>query len=1355
MKNPLPALVFLSFSTATVLAQTTLPLAGNATDSSGNKLNSPVEINYGKLPLSFEANQGQTNPKVKFLSRGLGYSLFLTDTTAVLSLTQGESPKPRAQDLKNLAKDGGAPKLKTTDVVRMELVGASTDPRVEGADQLPGRANYFTGKDPSKWRTGVPTYARVKYTGVYPGVDLVYYGNQRQLEYDFLLAPGADPKPVRLHFEGVDQLRIEGDGSLAIKIKTGEIAFRTPEIYQMKDGRRQRIDGGFTILSQNTVGFRLGEYDHSRELVIDPVLAYTNQFGGGAADITALAVDGNGYAYIAGTEYSATFPTTSGAYLSSSSSNQGDVFVAKLNPAGSAAIYSTLIGSAYPRSLAIDNEGNAYIAGTAGGGTGFPTTTGAFLTANMCAANASPCDGFVTKLNPTGSALVYSTYLGGGSTIGGQYNEGLAVDHSGNAYVGGSTNSPDFPVTAGALQSACTVTPADYCGTGYLSELNPTGTGLVFSTFLGGTQMAVVTAVAVDSAGSVYVAGTAGYDLPVTLGAFQQANREYAPTGFVAKIKPGGTAFDYVTYLGGSLAGGGDWPWADICNAIAVDPSGDAYVTGLTQSETFPVTPGAFQPVSRFGTDSSGASYGGSNAFVTKLNPAGSGLVYSTYLGGNSAGSEPGNLDSAGDEGYGIAVDSAANAYVTGVTPSTNFPVTSNAYQGTNPSGGFPAFFTEVNADGTALLYSTYFAGGGGSAISLDSSGDAYIAGGAAVSKFSFGSPTTTTLATSASPQVADANVNLTATVTPTSGTGTPSGSVDFFVNGVFAATIALDSGQAVYSTSALPVGVNLVAAIYEGYQSQYAPSSGSSATQTIQGDLASPVISPPGGNFSSIYGGGEYSSAQLVTITAGAGAKIYYTLDGSTPTTASAVYTQPFPLQISATVKAIAVLAGDIPSAVASATFTLASTIAVPFGAGFSSALPALQLNGSAQIVGSGIQLTDGLENQAGSFFTKTPVNIDAFSTDFTFQITNPVADGFTFTLQNTGPTALGGAQAGLGYVGIHQSLAIKFDLYDNAGEGSDSIGIFTAGNLPTVPAVDMTGSGIDLHSGDPIHVFITYMPYTLTITLVDLKTGKSFNYGTDNVYIRNDVHGDTAYAGFTGGTGSGTSTQTISSWTYVEGYPVPPNFPNGFTAAGLALNGSAAIAGNVLQLTNGGQNEAGSAFWATPVNIDEFTTNFNFQIIDPVADGFTFTIQNSAPSALGGPQAGLGYVGIHQSLAVKFDLYNNAGEGPNSTGVFTAGNIPAVPAIDLTGSGIDLHSGHIIHAQILNYFVFLNLTLTDTTTMASWTHTFVLDDPISTIIESNTAYIGFTGGTGSGTSTQTIQSWTYLLPPFPPNPE
>jgi len=835
-----------------------------------------VAAGYGKLPLSFEANQGQDNPRVRFSSRGQGYSLFLTDSAAVLSLSK---PEPQLQ---NRGARPSAPRVlalqKTpikTDVVRMELAGAAPDLKVTGTEVLPGKVNYFIGKDPTKWRSDLPTYGKVKYSAVYPGVDLVYYGNQRQLEYDFVVAPGADTSRVHLHFAGADKLSIDSKGDLKISASNGEISFHKPVVYQMKDGKREPVSGRFQLLAKSDLGFALGNYDHNRELVIDPTLAYSTYLGGSSGDsANGIAVDATGHAYVTGSTGSGDFPIVAGSYQTVdpglvNANPTGVAFITKFHHDGSGLIYSTFLGGTGGDSataIALDSAGNAYVTGNTLS-TDFPVTPGAYETTVN---SPGSYNSFVTKLNPTGTNLIYSTYIldNTGAT-------GIAVDSSGHAYVTGSTGSKNFPVSSNAFQK----TNHALYGTGFVVKLSKAGNSADYSTYLGGSNYEYAYGIAVGNAEEAYVTGTTySHDFPKTAGAYQTKNKAAAKhmnNAFVTKLNATGSGLVYSTYLGGSGVESGDTAYG-----IALDASGHAYVTGNAYSEDFPTTNGAFQTVNHaIGTLAD-------NAFVAKLNAAGSQLLYSTYLGGSGIVNVAPLDDDApvawGDSSSAIAVDSMGDAYVTGYAVSGDFPVTSDAYMAQDPSedgnadGNNPVvFFSKLNPAGSQLLYSTFMGGLGcgtgigagydglgdiGNAIAVDPYGDVYLAGATCsgnfptsanafdptnqasffygfstgfVSKFEFPDVTTLSLVSSANPAQYGANVTFTAQVKPLVGTDACTGSVFFDVNGMNSATIALDStGQASYSIDSLAAGQQGVVAQYFGDSNCVASSA--TLTETI-----------------------------------------------------------------------------------------------------------------------------------------------------------------------------------------------------------------------------------------------------------------------------------------------------------------------------------------------------------------------------------------------------------------------------------------------------------------------------------------------------------------------------------------
>jgi len=661
-----------------------------------------VSESYGKLPLQFEANRGQTDKDVRFLSRGAGHALYLTASEAVLVLTK---PDAKAQG-KSVA-------------LRMSLVGAASKPLVSGLEEQPGKANYFVGRDRSKWRTNVPTYAKVQYKNVYPGIDLVYYGNQRQLEYDFVVAPGADPNKIVLGFKGARKLAIDAQGDLVLHTAGGDIRQHKPIIYQEIDGIRRDIDGGYVRKGANHVGFQVAAYDPTWPLVIDPVvLSYSTYLGGERADRgVGIAADAAGNAYVTGGTTSISFPTTSGAFQPANGAGAVgaplDIFVTKLNAAGTAVVYSTYLGGSSNESaggITVDDAGNAYVTGSTSS-TDFPTTLGAFQPifggGSTFTEFGGPSDAFVTKINATGSALVYSTYLGGSAD---DAASGIAVDAAGNAYVAGFTvcaqtgSTPttrclnNFPTTPGAFDTTFAL---NNFGAGFVTKLSAAGSTLVYSTYLGNSVSAIAP-IALDADGNAYVLSS---NVTPTPGAFQTISGGGTDAG-VTKLNAAGSALVYSTLLGG----GG----SDISSGIAVDAARNAYVTGNTASPDFPTTPGAFQRTFGGGDQFSG------DAFVSKIDPTGSALVYSTYLGG----ARP-------EWGGGIAVDASGNAYVTGKTFSLDFPTTAGALQ-TASGGDWDAYVTILNPTGSALVYSTYFGRNSidtGTGIAVDANGNTYVTG--------------------------------------------------------------------------------------------------------------------------------------------------------------------------------------------------------------------------------------------------------------------------------------------------------------------------------------------------------------------------------------------------------------------------------------------------------------------------------------------------------------------------------------------------------------------------------------------------------------------------------------------------
>ncbi|HEY0703679.1 MAG TPA: SBBP repeat-containing protein [Candidatus Acidoferrales bacterium] len=584
---------------------------------------------------------------------------------------------------------------------------ANRHPHILGTEKLPGTTNYFIGRDPAQWKSNVANYAKVKYESVYPGIDLVYYGNDRNLEYDFLVQPAAHPSDIRIALTGdggAQNAKIDAYGDVTIALHDGDLRFHRPLAYQRgSNGEKLLVEsryvldktGGRSPKAERELALEVGHYDRSKPLIIDPVLTFSTFLGGTSVDIAScVALDSAGNIYLVGHTLSADFPTVD-PLQGTLHSNEGDVFVTKINSGGSAIIYSTYLGGVAPdgqsaSAVAVDASGNAYVVGE--GPNDFPVTTGAFDTS--CAA----CSGgpFVLKLDSTGSQLLYSTFLRGQSGVTGDAISAITVNSLGSAYVTGVSVSPDFPTTAGAYQRS----RINGNNQAFVTEFNPAGSALEYSTYLGAGQSA---GIALSSPGNAYIAGTAQEStFPTTPGAFQTtytAEGGNSGLGFVTELNASGSALVYSTYLGGS---GGDFT-----GGIALDSAGNAYVGGQTFSKDFPLK-NAFQNTLK----------GPANAYAAALNPNGTALIYSTYLGG-----------SVDDAAQAIAADSVGNVYLTGFTQSPDFPVV-DALQGTF-GGSTDVFLTMIGPSGTPL-FSTYLGGTQddyGNAIALDDAENVYLAG--------------------------------------------------------------------------------------------------------------------------------------------------------------------------------------------------------------------------------------------------------------------------------------------------------------------------------------------------------------------------------------------------------------------------------------------------------------------------------------------------------------------------------------------------------------------------------------------------------------------------------------------------
>ena len=864
------ACLLLCPATALLQAQSN-PLAPAVNHDPTTPQQAKIQSTYAHLPLSFEPNQGQTSGQVKFLSRTGAYTLYLTNHEAILALTEkkpGESSGPAPQGRSILAqpfsagksvayhpspvgttqfsqRSGSPPsnhgtlltKELSTPTLHVKLSHANPAPKITGAHQLPGTTNYFLGNDPKKWTTNIPTYAQVKYESIYPGIDLIYYGNQRQLEYDFIVAPQANPNQISFTITGAKKIIQTAQGNLLLKLNDSnqneELSWHKPTAYQKKNGARQEIPSTYRITNHNQITFQLAKYDTNQPLYIDPLIYSTYLGGSGGDSGNGIAIDTAGNAYIIGTTDSTDFPVTPGAFQTACECGDGgNAFIVKINSTGSALIFSTYLGGGggdLGSGVAVDSAGNAYVTGITLS-TNFPTTPGAFQTTSGGGEHA-----FVSELNASGSALVYSTYLRGSGTDQGL---GISVDGAGEGYVTGTTYSTDFPVTPGAFQTALGGGGGDQPDA-FVTKFNSTGSGLVYSTYLGGSGTDYGAGIALDGPGNAYVTGlTSSTNFPVTSGAFQTTYGGSSGNGiaFVTKFNPTGSTLGYSTYLGGT--------GPDYGTGIVLDSTDDVYVVGTTNSANFPITPGAFQ-----------ATYAGDgDAFVTEFNPVGSGLVYSTYLGGSNF-----------DDGYGIALDSEGNAYVTGVTRSTDFPITPGAFQRIcgggkgrcNKSGD--AFVAKLTATGSALYYSTYLGGShgvnSGFGIAVGSVSKAYVTGVTTAADFPITSGAfqtvlngsadafiahiqtlalpTTTLTSSPNPSTYGQAVTFTATVTSAPGPPPDGETISFMKGKMILGTGSLTSGTATFTTSTLKVGTTSVIATYPG-DSNFAPSKSKPLKQVV-----------------------------------------------------------------------------------------------------------------------------------------------------------------------------------------------------------------------------------------------------------------------------------------------------------------------------------------------------------------------------------------------------------------------------------------------------------------------------------------------------------------------------------------
>lgn len=749
--------------------------------------NTAVIQKYDRLPMAFEPNVGQTSRQVGFLARGTGYIAFLTPSEAVLSLREtGKRTQARTAKTKRATPLMPAPIRSTA--LSMTLVGANAHARLQATDKLPGVSNYFIGKNPSGWHANIPNYRRVEERGIYPGIDLVYYGTQRELEYDFVVSPGARPERIQLAIAGSHGLRIDRRGTIEAAIAGGAVEFHRPVAYQVADGKKTPVAAAYVLESANRVSLRLGNYDRSRPLVIDPVLAYSTYLGGSGIDgANGIAVAADDTAFVTGGTLSPNFPLAN-AYQATYGGSE-DVFVSKLSADGSTLIYSTYLGGKAQdvgNGIAVDSAGDAYVTGSTISGdfpfsplAAFPNCGGdAECGASWNTQGNVVSNGFVTKLSITGTQIVYSTSVGVYEHVS---SHAIAVDVNGIAYITGevegalpvtitpapvgcpglfpTTNGfePNYPGGTPLSSDGCPYIGGGAATSGFVMALSANGEGVLYSSYLGGTVQDVGFGIAADGSQNAYVTGlTYSSDFPTTANGLQLTYGG-AGDGFLAKVNTTGSGTSsllYSTFLGGNALDQG--------NAVTVDSGGDAYVAGGTSSNTLTFAPNA-------GILNSYNAAG--DAFVCELNPglsAGASLVWFRYLGGSLA-----------DSANGVALDSGGDVYLTGSTVSQDFPVL-DAFQAKYAGGNADAFVTQLSPDGSTLLYSSFLGGTNtdiGNGIAVDQNGNAYVAGQTCSLDFPLANPLQ----------------------------GTPGGNCDAFVSEVSTQTgIALSPSGLVFSAQSL-----------------------------------------------------------------------------------------------------------------------------------------------------------------------------------------------------------------------------------------------------------------------------------------------------------------------------------------------------------------------------------------------------------------------------------------------------------------------------------------------------------------------------------------------------------------------
>jgi hypothetical protein len=650
--------------------------SGSLSADSNAGVRRPAAPKEVRVPVSFEQNVGQFAGDVSHIARASRYALRLGRGEAVMAIVPGRAG----------SKPGG--RLVHAEVppsvVRMRFAGGRRDAVATGELPLPGKANYFLGDDRAKWRTNVPLFSSARYRTVYPGIDVVFYGSEGEIEYDFVLAPNADPRAIRLQFSGASGMRIDSNGDLVLQTAAGPLRQRRPTLYQERDGRRLPVAGRYVRRGIGTIGIDVGEYDRTRTLVIDPVIAFSTYLGGNREDYSySVAVGPDAAVFVSGWSTSTDFPTSPTAYQRVLR-GVDDTFVTKLDPETGQIIYSTYFGGAGSDgalAIAVDGTGRAHVTGGTAS-TNFPTTSNRLMT------HRGALDTFVTRLSADGSALEYSTFVGGSAS---EEGTGIAVDAAGNIFVSGYTHSLNFPSVSAFSSKIDDGGKSD----AYVIKLTPGATSLTYATCFGGTGVDHPWGIKIDAAGYAYIVGTSdSTDLPLVTPTQSYAGGTDA---FVAKLAPSGASIVYSTYLGGVGPEEG--------RDIALDSDGAVYLTGETASADFPAVAAYSGP------------QGNADVFLTKLDDLGA-IVYSTYLGGSGA-----------DHGWGVVIDGARQPSVTGYTSSADFPVWRPVQ---NYAGSDDTFVAKFDAMATRLVFSTLLGGARqdlGRRAAIDPLGGVYVSG--------------------------------------------------------------------------------------------------------------------------------------------------------------------------------------------------------------------------------------------------------------------------------------------------------------------------------------------------------------------------------------------------------------------------------------------------------------------------------------------------------------------------------------------------------------------------------------------------------------------------------------------------